>query len=250
MVLLKFGIFEIDYTLIILFIIGLILALFIFGIVFLALKLSTKNKNFMVKSKASVTKETGSILLVEAEKDFYHRVKDLDEPSFEALKLVANKLMDDIAILFFPKSKMPLYELTIDELLELFKTASRHAEEKLNDGFITRILKGKFTISGIINMTQTKEDIEESPIEAEKSKFWSNIGNAFKAGLNKVKDAAVGYVLKKSDAINKIFALLLRIIGQETFDAFYRKIYNEESEVDFGIDEIVNELAMISMEEK
>ncbi|MGM9971877.1 MAG: hypothetical protein ACI35W_05665 [Anaeroplasmataceae bacterium] len=240
--LLKIGIFNIDYTLIILFFIGIAISAILFGIVFLILKLSTKNKNFMIKSKAKVSEETGKLILDEAISDYLEIMKTSDKSNFVVCKDVAFKLINDIALIFFPKSKSPVFELSIDELVKLVKTVGNNIEEKLNDGLITKALKGKLTIATIMGLTEKKSVVEESPIEKNKNKFWNSIGNAIKSGVNKAKASLTNFALKKFDIMNKVCILIIQIVGEETFKAFYLKVYNDESNIDVGIDETLEEI--------
>ncbi len=242
MYLLKIGIFNIDYTLIILFLIGLVIGAIFFGLIFLILKLSNKNKSYMIKSKANVSNDMGMRLVEEALIEFQKRMDEGSSSSLNECKDISLKLINDIAKLFFPKSKMPLYELSIDEIINLAKVVGENIDYRLKDSRLTRYLKGKITISFLFELSNPKEEIEDSPIEEYKFNLWSSIGNAIKSGVKKITNSTINYAVKKFKLTQWLSRLIICTIGEETFKVFYIKIYNETSNIDTGLDDALDEI--------
>jgi hypothetical protein len=150
-----------------------------------------------------------------------------------------------IAKKFYPTSKHPLLEISIDEALMLGTYISKRLDEVLDHKGL-RFLK-KFKISYIVGLYDFKENIMENSIVKVTRKY--KISNAFNAAkkviniVNPVYWARKFVVSKAIDIVlNKLCKVMISVAGEETYKIYSKSIYNEENFIDSGIDELVNDL--------
>lgn len=154
-----------------------------------------------------------------------------------------------IASTYYPESKYPIYELSVDELIVLLKYLST----RLDEVFSKNILKlfRKMTVTQVFNFIDAKKKVEDNKIvkatiKAKPHKIISTIT----ATLNYANPI---YWFKRiftntvvNFTINKIFILVIDIVADETSKAYSKSIYNEEininrMEIDQAIAEMENE---------
>ena len=136
-----------------------------------------------------------------------------------------------VASAYYPESKYPLYELSIEELIKLLEYLS----ERIDQVFSRGILKPfrKLTISQIFRVLDAKKKIEENKIikTANKAKpnkiisFVSTVIN-YANPFYWIKKVAINTTVNLT--LNKIFLLVIDIVSDETNKAYSKSIFNEE----------------------
>lgn len=238
MCLFKIGIFNIDYALIIIFFIGVLIGLIIFGIVFLSLKLSSKkNKRHIIRSKQEIKREDIDILVSSAIDKFDAENDKGETPTFNICYKVSKDLLIDISKMFFPKSKTPLLELSIDEFIDLLNDISVRVDYEIENyhmvdeaGYLTNKVNNiainfvkKKTIGEIVTMVSKKE-VEESPLHKKENAF---IG-LFKRSFSSIKTSIVNKGISSFKILNNLSKIIIYIVGEESFKVFYKKLYNKD----------------------
>lgn len=239
MFLLKIGIFKIDYTLLIIFFIGILIGLLIFGVVFLILRLSNrKNKSYTIFSKLEIDESNTQALIDKALEEFNERNDKHDTPIFSICYDVCKKLLMDMAKLYFPKSKYPLLELSIDEAKEMLNSVSQKVDYEIenyhvvgSDAFLTNKVNNmainfvkKKTIGEVMTMVSKPQD-DDSPLKKKDNAILS----VFKRSFNSMKTAILNKGLNTFEILPNLSRKVICIVGEEAKKAFSKKIYNNQS---------------------
>lgn len=189
----------------------------------LALKIDEIKLNFLNDSTGLSTKE---------------KTQMLGSIIYQTVNVVASS--------YYPESKYPIYELSIDELIVLLKYLSN----RLDEVFSKRILRlfRKMTITQVFKFIDAKKKVEDNKIVKTTIKAKPHkIISAISATLNYAnpiywfKRIFTGTVVNFT--INKVFTLVIDIVADETSKAYSKSIYNEEININKkAIDEAIEEM--------
>lgn len=239
--LIKIGIVEIDYKSVLIFLIGLGIGLLLFGLVFLILLMSTRrNRMYVVKSKEQVSSEDATRLVDKAIEKFYIETAEVGTNQFIVAKDISFDLMEDISRLFFPKSKRPLYELSVDEIVELVTTVADNIERRLDSNKATKWAK-RIKISTLVSIGDEKINNKSELKKTEsKASYISKLSSFIIKKVNDVKAAVVKKGLNMFHVVPKVCELIIHICGEECYKVFAKKL-ELNTEIDTGIDNIVIE---------
>lgn len=229
------------------FFIGVIfgITLLILFYLYQALKSLRKSKLASKVSKEDIPEEKILFLIDEAREKFKDKNLRENKGHITFTIEISKDLIYDIAKNFFPESKYPLYEITIDESLELAKYISNRINEILNRrGF--RPIK-KLTIARILSWSVTKKKIDESAIIKAGKKY--KVEKLFKTTLNVLNIANPVYWFKKlvintslDLIIKKLCLVIIGIVGEETYKIYSKKVFNQEVDIDSLNEEILHEI--------
>ena len=129
----KFWIFNLDFTTILSFIIGIGIGMLLLSLIYaLVVILSMRDKKYKAKLQAndlSVREAEGMIQIAKA--SFNDKTLRGDQKELEHFKYVSMNLVYGIASRFYPDSKHPFFELTIDESLELITYVKERLDQIL-----------------------------------------------------------------------------------------------------------------------
>lgn len=173
-------------------------------------------------------------LIDEAKIRFKGLEKEKKQSTFTNVYNVGNNLAHNIASKFYPKSKKPLQELTVDEVLILTHYISDRIDELLSPK-ILKMFRG-MTLKQILNLKNTGQKIVESKIY--KTTMGAKLGKVWQA----VKVVNPFYWIKKGTVdqvikiiIKKIALNSIVIIGEETYKIYSKKIFEApaDQELDF-----------------
>lgn len=245
MILFKLGIFEIDLTTIASFFIGIFLGAIITCSIYALLVLgSLRNKKFLIKTEDdSLTASEVKDMIFEAQKSFKDKGLRGDNSRVNHCKDISIGLVYGIATRFFPKSKHPLLELTIDEAMMLTIYIENRVDEILNRKFL-RLFK-KIKISTIFEITQKTNQVMDSKV-FKVGKEVNEKFNTFKKFINVVNPA---WWLKKlvfDKTINvitdKICMVIIAVVGEETYKIYSKTVFNADVSIESNVDELVSSL--------
>lgn len=239
--------FEFNLSILISFLLGIFLGVVIAILVYLILVLSTMNKNKKVFKPQVENVDSNEIvkLIEDSKNQFKDELLRSDTPYITYAIDITKKMVYEIAHKFYPKSKRPLLEISIDEALMLFNYISKRLDELLDHKGL-RFLK-KFKISFIMGLYDVKENINENDLVKVTKKY--KLKNAFNAAKNALNLINPVYWIRKfvmSKAINviikKLCVVMISVAGEETYKIYSKSIYNEYNEIDTGVVELVDDL--------
>ena len=131
-------------------------------------------------------------------------------------------LVNDIASKCFPKSKNPMFELSIDESLLLAKYVIQRVEEVLDiRGF--RLIK-RLSVAHLFKLWNIKRKVDSNVLVKEAKKY-SKVAKATLSVVNLVTKPfkLIGSETKKF-LVTKIILLTINIVGEEAY-----KIYTKQA---------------------
>ncbi len=239
--------FEFNMATLVSFLLGIFLGVVIAILVYLLLVLTSMNKNKKIfKPKVENVDSTEIVKLIDSAKEEFKDNKLRGEQSYVGYAVdISKKMIYQIAKKFYPNSRHPLLEISIDEALMLFNYISKRLDEVLDHNGL-RFLK-KFKISYIVSLYDIKENIMENDIVKATKKY--KIMNAFNAAKNVLNVINPVYWIRKvvmNKAINvilkKLCVVMISVAGEETYKIYSKSIYNTEEVIDSGVTELVNDL--------
>ena len=246
MLLMLWGI-EIDLSSLIAFLIGIFVGCALLAIVYSILVISSlKSEKYIAKSKViEVTDDEIKEIVENARKAFNDKNLRGAQSSINHCFSVCANLATDIARKFFPKSKRPLAELTIDEILELFIYISNRVN-MIVDRPALRLLK-KLKLSTLLALGDAKKVIDDSSLMKLTKKY----------KLKKLFDTVMGvlnifnpvYWARRlfintavEVALNRLCISIIGIVGEETYKIYSKRVFEEERYIDTNVGDIVSSI--------
>lgn len=245
MFLLQFWIFNLDLSTIISFLLGILIgAVIICGLYAIFVLASLKSKKYIFKDKENdLTAEEVKQMIAETQHAYKDSSLRLDSNRIGYCYSLSEGLVFGIATKFFPKSRHPLLEITIDEALEL----SIYVEKRLNeilDRKGIRLLK-KMKVSSIVELTTKTTNVLDSKA-FKVTKEVSGAVSTVKKVINAVNPAWWFKKIVISNTMNiitdKICMIVISIVGEETYKIYSKKVFNEDVTIDSNVDNILEEM--------
>lgn len=249
---------DFDFASLISFLIGILAGCALLALIYAILVISSiKSKKYVNKTTVvDINDEMILEIVNNSKKVFSDKKIKGAKSSISFCWEVCTNLVFDIATKFFPKSKHPAAELTMDEILELLIYISNRINEIVDRPGL-RVVK-KLKLSTILSLGDAKKIIEESPLMkmTKKYKIKEALGKVF-GFLNIINPVywirrlAVNSSLDL--AVNKLCITVIGIVGEETYKIYSKRVFDEERTIDTNvsglIDSIEKELGNISPEE-
>lgn len=247
------GIFDITFANIFTFVFGIAIGIAIMTIIYLQKVLSKiKSEGFNELSKVTIDEYEIAFNVNNDEK-----IKDIKDTSnaykvYKTINMYENlfydkklrgkkgyvlytyelvsSLVKNIASIYSPDARFPLYEVTIDEFLDLMKYLSKRISEILDYNDITYIRK--INLNTIISVKNLSFDIKNSKVVQISKKYHiNNILSGFKLLINIVNPLywVRKFVVNRSfDIVEKrICASVIRIVGGEAFNIYSKNIVKD-----------------------
>ena len=239
------GIFELNLSTLLSFLIGIGLGAVLVCLIYVLLIFgSLRNKKFLIKTDDdTLTTSDVKDLIIQAQKDFKNKSLRRDKSKVVHCKDISFALVYGIATKFYPKSKYPLFELSIDEVLMLLNYVSDRLEEILNRVVLRRV-KG-IKISTILDMSnKTNKVISSNAFKM--SKEVSAAVSTFKKVINTINPVwwiRKGVIDTSIDLIvGKICLAVIAIVGEETYKIYSKKVFDKEVDIESNVDALMNQL--------
>ena len=176
-------------------------------------------------------------LINEAKSSFKEQDKLKERGTFEILFDISKALATDVASKFYPRSKYPLRELTIDETLVLTHYISDRVDELLSAKILARF-RG-MTIQQILMLKDVGEKVTESKIYttaagAQLGKVWG----ALRAvnPIYWIKKGTVDQAIKI--ILRKISLNVIVITGEETYKIYSKKLFEVKPDDELSIEDL------------
>lgn len=248
MILSTTNILQFDLTDIFLLFFGIGFGVLVTIIVYiLAVLYSMKPRSYIAKSKTvGLTDEQVNEKVKFAQDIFLDKELQGDLSSASYCKEVCQSLVLDIASTYFPESKRPLLELSVDEVLMLGVYISNRVNEILDHKGI-RLFK-KVKLSTIIGIGEAKKNIDDSSLmKATKKYKLKEAFTTFAGALNIVNPVywAKKLVVNKTldYALSKICIMIIAITAEETYKIYSKKVFDDTVDENEKFNEIANEIA-------
>ncbi len=160
----KIGPISFDLGDLVAFVTGIFIGLLIFLLLYLYAVIKSLNKGLSLRKvqEEDIDEEEIKWLIRDAQNQFKDKTARTEAGFGPHLLQVSTSLSKDIASKFFPQSKYPYLELSIDELLVLMRYVSNRFDELLSRKFL-RPLRG-ITLSRLISLKDTKEKFDDNII--------------------------------------------------------------------------------------
>ncbi|MGM9969577.1 MAG: hypothetical protein ACI35S_04175 [Anaeroplasma sp.] len=245
MVLFKLGIIEIDFGMIISFLIGLAIGALIICLVYAVVVVaSLGSKKFIIKTQEdSLTVQEVKDMIVTAQKSFKDKSLRGDLSRVNHCKNLCKDLVYGIATRFFPNSKYPLLEISIDESVLLVGYIQKRIDEILDKKGI-RLLK-RIKIASIVSLSQKTANVVDSKI--------FQVGKDLNGAVSIIKKAANVlnpawwfrqlFIDKTVNIIlNKLCLVILAVVGEETYKIYSKKVFDLDISIDSDVDKLIDSI--------
>lgn len=226
----------------------LMLLIYVYAVI-KSLKKGLKTKNADV---IDINEEEIKWLIEDARKRFKNKKQRKERGYGNHLYDVSKDLAFDIASKFYPKSKYPYLELTVDETLVLAHYVTNRLDELFKSKLL-KLLRG-VTLRRIAEFNDTKTKIEKTKVvkSVKKYKVVNVISNTVKA-LNVANPLLWFRRLTFDQAIQiiliKIGLAVVSITGEETYKIYSKSVFNEEKTIDSDLADALNRMNDLSDEE-
>ncbi len=245
LVLIQIGPIELNLNTLISFLIGigfgfiLLLLLYVYALV----RGINKGMRLRHADETDIDEEEIKWLIEDAQKQFKNKTLRNETGFYKHLGNVIAELSTDIAKKFYPMSKYPYLELTVDESL----TLSHYITDRLDD-----ILKGKIlgiargmTLAQIVEINLVKTKFETSKI-GKGTKQVAKITKSAMMVINAVNPVYWFRKLTKESAVNivmmRIALTIIAITGEETYKIYSKKVFDVDKTIDTGVEDIYKQL--------
>jgi len=242
---LNIGPIVIDLSTLISFLIGVSFGFFLLLLIYLYAVLISLNKGLKLRKadETDIDEEEIKWLIQDGQAQFKNKELRNDVGYAKHLQNITAELTVDIAKKFYPKSKYPYLELTVDETLNLAHYITDRVEDLLQ-GKILRMTRG-LTLAKIYELNETKTKVDNNKFVKAARKY-SKVTKAAVAVLNAVNPVYWFRKLTKETALNiivvRIGLSIIAITGEETYKIYSKKVFNVEKTIETGVDDIYEDL--------
>ncbi len=218
------------WTLIAGIVIGFVICSTIYGI--LLMNSISKKEKEIENTKKDIDDDKINNIVEQIKNSYVEESEGLSVTSrFDILGKKIIEIVNKISSEYYPESKYPIYELTIEELI-LFM---HYLSNRIGDIFDKPLLAPfkKISIAQIFKILDTKKKIEET--KAAKAFKKANVGKVSSIIMGGLKYANPVYWVKKlfvgstiNFASRKISFLIIDIVADETNKTYSKSIFNKE----------------------
>lgn len=227
------------------FVIGVIFGFLIMFLMYLYALILNLNKKLRVKktTEINIDEEEIKYLIEDAKEQFKNKELRHEIGYSKYLTTIIRELGSDIAKKFFPQSKYPYLELTIDESLKLNHYITNRVEELLS-GKIFVLVKG-WTLARLVQLNETKTKIEETKVVKQAKKY----GKVATAALHVANAVNPVYWIRKlttetlmNVVMVRIGLAIISISGEEMYKIYSKKVFDIEVDIDTDVEKIYEDL--------
>jgi hypothetical protein len=244
MILFKLWIFDINFISILVFIIGLFFGAFLISLIFALIAVrSISDKKTIVKTEQdTLTDEQVKDMIFKAKETFKDKELRKKKEKAAFTRDICKDLAYMIAYSYYPNSRNPLLELSVDELIDLISYIRKRLDEILNKPVIKSLRKMK--VSDIVRISMMSKDIISSKqfkVSVSLAKKTSKVTKVLSAinPLNIFKNYVVGIAINK--IIDAICLSLISLVGEETYKIYSKKVLNIDVDIN-TVDDDINQL--------
>lgn len=241
----KLWVFEFDFGTIISFIIGIFLGAIIICAIYAIMVLSSlKNKKFLIKSQTDdlTTTDVKKMILL-AQKSFKDRALRAENTRVKHCMKLVGDLASGIASRFYPKSKYPLLELSVDEALMLVVYVEKRIEEIIDRPGL-RLFKS-IKVSTIYELSSKTNQVMDTKL-FKTAKEVSNTVNVIKKVVNIINPAWWFRKIVIDNTINlvteRLCLVIIAIVGEEVYKIYSKMVFNKDVNISSNVDDILSQI--------
>ncbi len=244
MILFKLWIFDINFISILVFIIGLFFGAFLISLIFALIAVrSISDKKTIVKTEQdTLTDEQVKDMIYKAKETYKDKELRKKKEKASFTRDICKDLAYMIAYSYYPNSRNPLLELSVDELIDLISYIRKRLDEILDKPIIKSLRKMK--VSDIVRISMMSKDIlasKQFKVSMSLAKKTSKLTKVLSAinPLNIFKNYVVGIAINK--IIDAICLSLISLVGEETYKIYSKKVLNIDVDIN-TVDDDINQL--------
>lgn len=225
----------------------------LFGFLFMLLLylytvlLSLRKKTKYRRNPIEIDEIEIELLIEDAQEQFKDHELRKEIGLFNHLKTISIDLASDIAKKYYPKSKYPLLELTVEESLELTNYISKRVNQFLSAKILSPIKRR--TIAQIKAIYDTKVRVEETKIvKAGQKVDAKKIGKTVLGVINVLNPA---YWVKRL-TVDKLYDVIIvrislatiAIVGEETYKIYSKSVFKDPEDLNIDIDALYKDIIL------
>ncbi len=244
MILFKLWIFDINFISILVFVIGLFFGAFLISLIFALIAVrSISDKKTIVKTEQdTLTDEQVKDMIYKAKETYKDKELRKKKEKASFTRDICKDLAYMIAYSYYPNSRNPLLELSVDELIDLISYIRKRLDEILDKPIIKSLRKMK--VSDIVRISMMSKDIlasKQFKVSMSLAKKTSKLTKVLSAinPLNIFKNYVVGIAINK--IIDAICLSLISLVGEETYKIYSKKVLNIDVDIN-TVDDDINQL--------
>lgn len=230
--------FEISFAGFINFFFGIFTGMIAFSAIYVYLLVRGKNINVEDIKRPTIDVDVEDLELMIRDKQELFK-KERKASAHNAGKytfLLGYELIEEIAEYFFPESKYPMLELSVNELLNLNHYITNRIDKLLEKPILKNTKN--IRITKIIEFLDKKKALEETKVAKAAKKL--RVGKVVKYGgavLNVINPVYWFRKLVINTSVDvmtkKVCVVVIGIIGEETVKVYSKKIFDAPVEIDF-----------------
>lgn len=168
---------------------------------------------------------------------------------FGVCKDVVGETMTEIASKFYPKSKYPMLELNVSEVLVLNRQITARLEGLFNKPVVSWFRKLK--VSQVVGIYDLKKKFDENEPLHKILDFTKEAGTLIKLFRWKNPTTWLGFGVGKafSFVCSKICIAAISFTAEESYKVYSKKFMIEDVKVDTGADKLLDEAELPALEE-
>lgn len=228
--------FDISFLGFVNFFIGMITGMIVFTAIYISFVVRGKNINIEDIKRPTINVEELELkeIILSKQKSFRRKKKLGNETIAKLTFEMSYELVEEISRYFFPNSKYPMLELSVNELLSLNHYVTDRLDEILNQP----ILKNTKNIqmAKIISMFDKKKAIEQHKLMKAAKKY--KVGKIVKYGGVVINAVNPVYWFRKfviNTSIDvmtrKVCLVIIGIVGEETTKVYSKKLFSKPLEL-------------------
>ncbi len=228
--------FDISFLGFINFFIGMVTGMIVFTAIYISFLVRGKNINIedIKRPTIDVNEEELREMIINKQKSF-KRKKKLGNQTIAKLTFdMGYELVEEISRYFFPESKYPMLELSVNELLSL----NHYVTDRLDKILDKPILKNtkNIQITKIMGMYEKKKAIDQNKLVKAAKKY--KVGKVVKYGGAVINAVNPVYWFRKlviNTSIDvmtkKVCLVIIGIVGEETTNIYSKRLFNKPLEL-------------------
>ncbi|MGE4571855.1 MAG: hypothetical protein AB7E09_03835 [Candidatus Izemoplasmatales bacterium] len=228
------------------FLSGVLTGIILFFLFFLLFSTLNSKKRYRKRMLNQLPLEDHEVyeLIEMKQNQLIETVRLTDNAYFKVAFDLSFELLEEIASHYFPQSRYPIYEITIEELIDLNRYITNRLEEMVN-GKILRHFKN-YRISSIVNMLHMKKAVDNSKVMKLSRKL--KISKFYNASRTVLNYANPIYWFRRlaikptTEVLTKeVCKYIIAVVGEET-NKIYSKSFSEvinDDDLEEKFDEII-----------
>ncbi len=228
---------EISFGGFINFLLGILSGFVLFAVIYVYFIVRGKSldEKSLVQSVENVDSEELRALIVDKQDAFKRMHKKQDKGLGKLVFDLSYELVEEISGYYFPDSKYPMLELSVDEMIDL-----NHYITKRIDGILEQpLLKNTrgVRVTRIVQLFERKKQLEDKKIV--KAIRNRKVNRAMKVTLGAINVFNPAYWFRKLvvntsvDFVTKRVALMIiGVVGEETSKVYSKKLFDKDIEFD------------------